>query len=409
MKLKHLALALLSAVLPAALPAGDSVRPGLEPLEEYFSSFASQTEEKLVMALKQPLLDGKDVQLALQKWFDGRLLDQQGNKPAADQAWAEGLKLLDNLQPLPQPVWKGFPEATFTPLKTFKFREYPGVEIIIVEWTVDKLKQYGVLITPPNAAAGDRYPVILYAHGAAFGVPESFLEWLIKLAMRGYVIVGPAMRGEPLFQRDIAINGKILKCEGEIENLEGEVNDCLSMLNAAWKLPYVEKGSFAMIGHSFGSGVGLVTAARAGEACKAVVSYDAWLVNPQRFYWDRMARGANNWLSWADFCNQPVKAQLAGLMTRSIVHNADKLKAKLLFFIGGGYQGSVFHLSHDDLMRNLDRLHIPYTYKVMPQAGHNFVLYTDSEPALAALKIQTEFLDRTFPPYRKNPPAPADK
>ena len=155
-----------------------------------------------------------------------------------------------------------------------------------------------------------------------------------------------------------------------------------------------------MIGHSFGSGVGLLAAARAGDLCKAVVSYDAWLVTPQRYYWDRMARRANNWLSWADFCNQPVNAQLSGLMTRSIVHNAEKLTAPLLMFIGGAYASSVFHQSHDDLILQLKKLGKSYAYHVMPDAGHNFVLYTTSKPALDALKIQTDFLAKHYPPVK---------
>lgn len=383
-----------------ALTAGDTVRPGLEGLDQQYM-IQNEHEEKLVQAIKAPLLKGLDVQKALQKWFDGRLLQTRGNIKAADKAWKEGIDLLKDLQPLDKPAWKPFPEADLKTLETLRLRGYPDVKLEVVQWSVDNLKQFGVVLSPANAAPGDQFPVILYAHGAAFGIPPGFLGWLADLVRKGYVVVGPAMRGEPLFQQDIPINGTILNCEGEIENLDGEVNDCLSMLNAIWKRPHVKTNSFAMIGHSFGSGVGLVAAARAGDVCKAIVSYDAWLVNPQRYYWDRMARGANNWLSWADFCNQPVKNQLDGLMTRSITHNAQKLKAKLLFFIGGGYEGSVFHLSHDDLFQQLKKYNIPYTYKVMPNAGHNFVLYIDSEPARKALDIQNDFLDKHFPPFKK--------
>ena len=85
-------------------------------------------------------------------------------------------------------------------------------------------------------------------------------------------------------------------------------------------------------------------------------------------------------------------------MTRSIVHNAQKLKSPLLFFIGGAYQGSVFHQSHDDLHKRLKALSIPYTYEIVPDGGHNFVLYEGTAPALHALKIQTEFLNKHYPP-----------
>lgn len=390
-----------------SLFAGDTVRPGLEPLERQ-ATIPSATEEQLVNAIKQPFLEGRDVSVPLQKWFDGRLLDTQNKRTHAEQAWTEGLSALrqqPQLPLLPVPDWEPAPDATFKTLQTLKLRDYPDIDIDVVHWHVDKLNQYGVLILPAAAKTAtprQQLPVILYTHGAAFGVPVSFLSWLADLARQGYIIAGPAMRGEPLFQRDIPVNGKLLKCDGDIENLDGEVDDCLAMLQATWKLPFARPRQFAMIGHSFGAGVGLLAAARGGEQCRAVVSYDAWLVSPQRYYWDRMARHANNWLSWADFCNQPVKNQLDGLVKRSIIQHAHQLQAPLLLFIGGAYQGSVFHLSHDDFIARLRQLQHPHAYHIMPNAGHNFVLYLDSKPARDALKLQHDFLQRHFPPVPLN-------
>lgn len=388
--------AVLSLLVPV-LYAGDTVRPGLEDMESWSVQVAPE-ETALVTALKEPLLSGLDVAAALQDWFDGRLLDSQGKKAEALNKWQQGLGKLSGLQPLPPPQWGGIPDASFTVLADLRMGSFPNVGLQVVQWTVDNLKQYGVLLFPRERPADAEYPLILYCHGAAFGIPNNFCLWLAELVEQGYVVIGPAMRGEDLFQMQMAINGQMLKCEGEIENLDGEVNDCLSMLSAAWKLPYVRKNEFAMIGHSFGSGAGLLTAARAGDKAKAVVSYDAWLVNPQRYYWDRMARGANNWLSWADFCNQPVADQLRGLMTRSIVHNAWRLQCPLLLFMGDAYDGSVFHLSHADLRRELDKHGKKYVYEPVPDGDHNFVLRIGSEPALYALKKQHAFLNTHYPP-----------
>lgn len=393
--MRFLKILLLFAAITAF--AGDTIRPGLESTE-YEYRISNAVEAQLVQAIKTPLLEGLNVKEALQDWFDGRLLDSEDKKEEAIAKWKAGLTKLKDLKPLPIPQWKPIPDANFKKLQKFKLTNYPDVTMFVVQWEVDKLTQYGILMYPTTMEDGAKYPLILYCHGAAFGIPVNFCNWLAEICKRGYVIIGPAMRGEPLFQMDIPVKGEVRKCEGDIENLDGEVNDCLSMLAAAWKLPFVKNDEFAMIGHSFGSGVGLLAAARAAKQCKAVVSYDAWLVNPQRFYWDRMARRANNWLSWADFCNHPVEEQLAGLMTRSIVHNAQKLKAPLLFFIGGAYEGSVFHESHDDLHKRLKEYNIPYTYEIVPNGGHNFVLYEDSAPALHALKIQTEFLNKHYPP-----------
>lgn len=151
-----------------------------------------------------------------------------------------------------------------------------------------------------------------------------------------------------------------------------------------------------MIGHSFGSGVGLLTVARAGSAAKLAVSYDAWLVNPQRYYWDRMRRGANNWLSWEDFCNQPAADQLRGLQQRSLLHNVDKIQARLLLFMGGAYGGSVFHQSHADLIEKLQKSGKQFHYELVPDGDHNFVL-RDGPPAKHALKIQQKFFAEFYP------------
>ena len=90
--MRHDLKALLFVCLTAlACLAGDSIRPGLEPLETQYS-IPDQTEERLVSALREPLLEGRDVTAPLQRWFDGRLLDTQGQHDQAVRAWQDGLK-----------------------------------------------------------------------------------------------------------------------------------------------------------------------------------------------------------------------------------------------------------------------------------------------------------------------------
>ncbi|HPY90377.1 MAG TPA: hypothetical protein PLT23_06590, partial [Lentisphaeria bacterium] len=68
------------------------------------------------------------------------------------------------------------------------------------------------------------------------------------------------------------------------------------------------------------------------------------------------------------------------------------------------YDGSVFHLSHADFRRELDRLEKKYTYVLVPNGDHNFVLREGSPPALFALQKQHDFLQQHYPP---SSPAPA--
>jgi len=376
--------------------AGDKVRPGLESLAAS-RRIESEQERQFIRAFKEPFLEGRDVSVALQAWFDGRLLHSQGQTAEADAKWQEALSSLSNLRMLEETKWEKLPDSEFTFLSELKLKTCQDAEIQVVSWKCGDLLEYGLLLTQKEKA-GKKFPLILYTHGAAFGIPNSFCQWLIENCVRnGYAVIAPAMRGEDLFQRQLKINGKELVSEGEIENLDGEVDDCLSMLSAAWKLPFIKPDEFAVIGHSFGAGAGLLTAARGGKRAKAVISYDAWLVNPQRYCWDRMRRGANNWLSWEDFCCLPVAEQLDGLKKRSIVMHADMLEAPLLLFIGGTYEGSVFHLSHQDFIAELKRLGKDYQYEIMEGGGHNFVLYEESEPAKKALKMQMEFLKKHYP------------
>ena len=375
--------------------SGDTVRPGLEGIEH---SHPCAEELDFLNAVGQPLMSGLDVTEAMEAWFDGRLLETQKKNEAAKAKWIEALSKLKDLKSLPVEPFAEAPQASFSKVADLKMRKHPDVAVQVVSWKCGELEEYGVLMRPRQLKAEARYPLILYCHGAAFGVPIGFMDFLADLVKQGYVVIAPAMRGEPLFQSNFTVHGKILKCGGEIENLDGEVDDCMSMLSAAWKLPYVRPDEFAMLGHSFGAGVGLLTAARAGSKAKAVVSYDAWLVNPQRYYWDRMRRAPRNWDSWEDYCNQPVRPQLLGLVRRSVILHADKLQCPLLLFMGGAYNGSVFHQSHEDFTSRLKQLSKTFEYVLVPNGTHNFVLYLGSPPARYALKRQNAFLQEHYPP-----------
>jgi dipeptidyl aminopeptidase/acylaminoacyl peptidase len=240
--------------------------------------------------------------------------------------------------------------------------------------------------------------LIVYVHGAAFGVPLYSLEWLAELASVGYVVAAPAFRGEPLFYTPEYLQLKThYVCEGEIENLKGEPRDVLAMADAARQLAAVQPGKFGILGHSFGAGAGLLAAARSDDVA-VVISYDAWFVNPFRFYWERLRGGSRfYWDSWEAFCEQPVPAQLAGLMTRSIVHHADRVQAPVLLFIGE-YDGQGYHDSHEDLVARLQRHMKIVKYEVVKEGGHNFVLYYDTEPARYAYRIQMQWLRKYLPP-----------
>ncbi len=407
-KLRHV---LIVTGVMCAISLNGADRPELDGIEYESARDITDAEARLLAALREPMVGGMDVSEALNLWFDGRKASRAGEADSAARLWQQGTEKLAAVTPLAQAEWARNPDGDLEFVSKFDYPDMDGTAAWVVRWKVDNLLQYGVLIAPvavENKEANEQYPLLLYLHGAAFGVPAYALPWLARMARAGYVIIGPALRGEDLFAfyySSAALPS--YKCEGSIENLDGEVNDALSAVAGTRKLPYVRNGKYGIIGHSFGSGVGLLAAARDAENVACIVSYDAWLTNPFRYYWDRMRRGANNWLSWAAYCNQPVDQQLKGLMKRSIVHHAEQLSSPLLMFIGGAYAGSVFHKSHDDLIVQLKRFEKPYEYHVVPEGGHNFVLYYSSAAARFAYAKHMKFLEKHLAPPAVDNAAPA--
>ncbi len=394
---------LLIFVTAVALAQGDSEQ-----------DLALQYRRDLAYRLEQPMINGMDVSEALSFYMKGRALKQ--SEPHKQlEFYLKGMKALrEELKRLPQAEWPKnpsdvrleFKESFTIPERLYSYMGLPmqpGVECRIVAFQVDGLQQYGVLLAPKEKAkAGHR--LIVYVHGAAFGVPDYTLPMMAQMVQKGYVVVAPAFRGEDLLLRGSSVRLDIpkYKCEGEIENLVGEVNDVLAIADGAMALDYVRDDNFAIVGHSFGAGAGLLAAVRSKKvAC--VVSYDAWLTNPFRFYWERLAHEGRYddkgylWRSWPDYLEQPMKDQLAGLMRRSIVHHADKINAPTLLFVGGAYNGSAYHYSHKQLVNAMKKHKKTVAYEIVPGGGHNFVLYTNKQPAKYAQEIQDKWLETYYP------------
>jgi len=406
--MKQIKLIIFAQLLLTILIAQENIqqmRPGLQNLRTEQLSTASQTEIKLLQNIYLPMLTGKDVTIPLQAWFDGRLaLEKKHDQILADKLFQKGIIALQKKLPLlkvekPKPV----PDATLTFEKQLK--NLPQMEQVttnIVSWKIGKLKQYGILIQPVDASPQKQYPLIVYAHGAAYGIPYHFLPWLAKLSRSGYAVIAPAMRGEDLFVTNIELlplgtDFSKYRSEGKIENLLGEVDDLLAAAVASKKLKTIQSPKYTVMGHSFGGGAALLTTARDKNiACS--ITYDAWLVNPFRYSWERMCRQASNWDSWETYCNKKTTDILKGLIQRSITHQASQINCPLLMFMGGAYNGSVFHKSHSDFILYLKNNNKKYIYDLVPKGVHNFILYPESEPAKHAIKIQDLFLNKYFPP-----------
>ena len=84
LKLPIPALLLAVAITITAAFAGDTVRPGLENIEY---SLAPAADLALVDAIGKPLLEGYDVEAALQDWFDRRLFATKNRADMTNAKW----------------------------------------------------------------------------------------------------------------------------------------------------------------------------------------------------------------------------------------------------------------------------------------------------------------------------------
>jgi len=369
-----------------------------------------ERELDLIAAIMMPMFGGRDVAVPLKAWFAGRRAWKDGRKTEANALWQGGAEAARDVKDLPRVAFPAVPDAQLELVREFRDPKVDGVVMWIARWPVGGLTQYGVLMAPesppPAMEEKPRYPLILYLHGGTGGVSTYALPWLASMARTGYAIIAPSLRGQPLFaSSDPNGNFDDYRSEGQIENLLGEVDDALAAAAGARKLKFVDSGKFAVLGHSYGAGVGLLAAVRSPDvAC--TVSYDAWFTNPFRYYWDRMRRGENNWQSWEEFCSQPVEQQLAELMKRSVTHNADLISGPVLLFLGGddAYKTTVFHKSHRDLAKQLERHKKPHELSVASSGGHFFVMYYDSPPAKHAFGKHMVFLGKHLPPLGGAPP-----
>ncbi len=134
------------------------------------------------------------------------------------------------------------------------------LEVRILSHLVQGDRHYGALILPLDAASTPRI-VLAYTHFSDVGVSvESTLFALGAVAgLRGdqVALVIPSFGGKSL---SFGSNSWI--SEGPVSILDGEVDDTLALIHAAWQQPGVIDGQAATIGFSAGGTIALLTAIR---------------------------------------------------------------------------------------------------------------------------------------------------
>jgi hypothetical protein len=143
-----------------------------------------------------------------------------------------------------------------------------SLEVRILSHVVQGDLHYGAVVVPLVASTTPR-PVLAYTHFSDVGVSvESTLFALGAVAgLRGsqFVLVIPSYRGKTL-----SYGSQSWTSEGTVSLWDGEVDDALALIHAAWEQPGVAAGDAATFGFSAGGMIALLTAIREPEIVRVV-------------------------------------------------------------------------------------------------------------------------------------------
>jgi dipeptidyl aminopeptidase/acylaminoacyl peptidase len=110
----------------------------------------------------------------------------------------------------------------------------------------DDFEENGILVYPPDFAAGKKYPLVLLIHGGPQAAStEAFSAWAQMIAARGYVVFQPNYRGSDNLGN--AYMRAIVNDWGK-----GPGRDVMAGLEAVKKKGFVDEGRIAVTGWSYG-------------------------------------------------------------------------------------------------------------------------------------------------------------
>ena len=145
-------------------------------------------------------------------------------------------------------------------LDTTVARPSATLRVRILSHTVEGLRHYGFVVTPPDAEPGS-LPVLVFTHGGDNGVElaEIFLmNALLQFEGLGVGLVAPSYRSEPLEFED-----RVFVSDGPASPWDRDVEDTMSLLSVAIEeVPELDEERVAVLGISRGAGVGLLAGAR---------------------------------------------------------------------------------------------------------------------------------------------------
>ncbi len=388
------ALCLALLFLPAA--AQDTVRTGLEGFSSQSPESIHGSERPLVEALREPLLGAMDCAAALQCWLDGRSADARGDKDAAAAAWVAGRAALSDLRALPAPQWPELGAVRLRPVQQVEGRSLYLVTAFVVTWTTDAGLQYGLLMVPQSIPKGHRYPLLVYVHHGRGGISAGEIAWLGEQCRRGYAVVAPGLRGQPLAEQSIT-GMRAYRSEGVATSAADESTEVVTAMQGAVTLPAVRPRGLALLGLGSGATSALLAASRSPlPACVAVA--EATGLNPFRDYWNRVARRENRWPDWETFCSREPAAQLADMARRSVAHQAAAIGCPVLMLLPEEGLGTVDEAAHRDVVARVAQAGREALLETPAGSRRGFTAEISAAPAKEAMRRLSHFARQYVPP-----------
>lgn len=349
---------MLSAVLAvlalATAAAQTKVRTGLEGLAWQAPTSVHATEQELVNALRDPLLEARDCRQALQHWFDGREANSRGAKQEAIAEWKAGLADIGDLGPIETTAVSPVRGVSMKPLLRIEGRSVYLLSGFVVTWDIGGMPHFGLFLIPENRPEGHRYPLFVFLNDVSDGLTAQDVAWLGRLARKGYAVLAPGLPGRRLLSEEVDLSvADTFVSSGDTDDLLGAVEAVWGAVTASGSFPVVRGDSPALVGVGVGGTVALL-ALGLSPVCGCVIAIDAWRINPFRFYWARMARGENLWDDWARFCSRSPAEQLRAMAAESPAHRNENLSSDTLLILPTAERESLNHRAHGDVLARIE-------------------------------------------------------
>jgi len=256
---------------------------------------------------------------------------------------------------------------------------YEDKSIIIYNMTYlsEGLSINGIMAKPKQ---DKKSSLIIFNHGGKEGIEE--LNWIKRLASRGYTILASHYRGE---------GGS----EGNIEVALGETTDVMNLLECGKQLSTVDEKNIGIIGFSHGGAI-TVQAMELTEDFKAGVALWGPMDILKRV--QNIKSADDPVLNWVKTVETPDnKAELTkSLLKRSPIYCVDKLNAPLLIFHGQLDKLIPYEYALD-FVETLDKFKKDYLFFSLENLGHEFERADGTKDTLKeeeAMVIVTDWFDK---------------